>query len=120
LWEGPNGAPSKVRAIALVCSLNRSPAESSSELLARQLLTALGSHDVQGETVRIVDHDVKPGVQLDMGGGDEWPGIREKVIAADILIVATPTWMASTPVYVRGFSSDSIRNSLRKMVKAGS
>jgi multimeric flavodoxin WrbA len=85
--------PTTLRAVALVCSLNRSPTPSSSELLARQLLGALVPHDVQGETVRVVDHDVKPGVALDMGDGDAWPQLRSKVIAADIVIVATPTWM---------------------------
>lgn len=28
-----------------------------------------------------------------MGDGDAWPDIREKVLAADILVFATPTWM---------------------------
>jgi multimeric flavodoxin WrbA len=41
----------------------------------------------------VVDHDVKPGVQLDMGAGDAWPGIREQIVAADIVVLATPTWM---------------------------
>lgn len=27
-----------------------------------------------------------------MGSGDAWPSIREKVLAADILLVSTPTW----------------------------
>jgi multimeric flavodoxin WrbA len=40
-----------------------------------------------------VDHDVKPGVQTDMGEGDEWPGIRERLLAADILVLATPIWL---------------------------
>jgi hypothetical protein len=31
--------------------------------------------------VRVVDHDVKPGVQLDMGDGDAWPQIRERLDA---------------------------------------
>jgi hypothetical protein len=48
-------------ALALVCTLNPSPAESSSELIARQLLGELARHDVSGTTVRVVDHDVKPG-----------------------------------------------------------
>jgi hypothetical protein len=48
--------------------------------------------------VRVVDHDVKPGVQVDMGDGDEWPAIQEKLLAADILVFATPTWVgAPTP-----------------------
>lgn len=54
---------------------------------------ALAQHDVQGEAVRVVDHDVHPGVEKDMGNGDAWPALREKVLAADILLVATPTWM---------------------------
>lgn len=28
-----------------------------------------------------------------MGVGDQWPRIREKVLAGDILVFATPTWM---------------------------
>ena len=43
--------------------------------------------------VRAVDLDLRPGVEADMGDGDEWPGLREKVLAADILVLGTPTWM---------------------------
>jgi multimeric flavodoxin WrbA len=80
-------------ALALNCTLTPSPAESSTQLLTDQLLAALGKHGVTGESVRLVDRDVKPGVEKDMGGGDAWPGIREKMLAADILVVGTPTWM---------------------------
>lgn len=82
-----------LRALALVCSLKPSPAESSSDLIARQVLAAMAEHGVTGESIRIVDRDIKPGVEKDMGDGDEWPAIREKVLAADILLVATPTWL---------------------------
>jgi multimeric flavodoxin WrbA len=82
-----------LRALALVCSLKTSPAPSSSDLMARQVLEELGKHGVTGSVVRVVDHDVKPGVEADMGDGDEWPAIREQMIAADILLVATPTWV---------------------------
>jgi multimeric flavodoxin WrbA len=86
-------AVAALRALALVCSLNRSPAESSSELLARQVLDALAAHGVTGEAIRVADHDVRPGVALDMGDGDAWPSIRRQMLDADILILATPTWM---------------------------
>lgn len=82
-----------LRALALVCSLKPSPATSSSELMAGQVLAELGKHGVSGESVRVVDHDVRPGVQADMGDGDAWPQILEKVKAADILVFATPTWL---------------------------
>ena len=78
-------------ALALVCTLSPSPTASSSELLARQVLDELAGHGVLGETIRVVDHDVRPGVASDMGDGDEWPAIRERVIAADILVLSTPT-----------------------------
>lgn len=80
-------------ALALNCTLTPSPDASSTELLLSQVMTALASHGVTGDVVRVVDFDVRPGVQTDMGGGDEWPSIRERVLASDIVIVGTPIWM---------------------------
>lgn len=80
-------------ALVLNCTLSPSPAESSTDKLGQQVLDELAKHGVTGSEVRVVDHDVRPGVKLDMGDGDEWPSIREKVMAADILVLATPTWL---------------------------
>lgn len=80
-------------AIALVCSLSPSPAKSSSDKLARQVLKELAGLGVTSEVVRVVDHDIKPGVQTDMGDGDEWPAIRQRILAADILLLASPIWL---------------------------
>jgi multimeric flavodoxin WrbA len=80
-------------AVCLVCTLKPSPAESSSQLLGSQLMEALAEEGVDGPTFRVVDFDIKPGVEADMGDGDEWPKLREQVLAADILVLATPTWM---------------------------
>ncbi|MFZ4269035.1 flavodoxin family protein [Streptomyces arboris] len=82
-----------MRALALVCTLNPSPARSSSRHLAEQVMSEFERHGVQGEIVRIADHDVRPGVEVDMGDGDAWPAIREKMLAADILLIATPIWL---------------------------
>lgn len=84
---------SELSALALICSLKPSPAPSSTELLAGQVLAQLETHGVSGSTIRVVDHDVKPGVEGDMGDGDEWPVIRDAIRKADILVVATPTWV---------------------------
>ena len=84
---------SNLSALVLACTLKPSPAESSSVLLGQQVLDALAEHDVSGELIRVVDHDVRFGVSADEGDGDEWPAIREKMLAADILIIATPIWM---------------------------
>lgn len=61
--------------------------------MAQQVLDALAKHGVDGEHLRLVDLDVKPGVEIDMGEGDDWPAVRRRILAADILLVATPTWL---------------------------
>jgi multimeric flavodoxin WrbA len=80
-------------AVALVCTLKPSPTESSSELLAGQLLAELAKIGVPGTSLRVVDFDIRPGVETDMGGGDQWPSVRARVLAADILVLVTPAWM---------------------------
>lgn len=80
-------------AVALVCSLKASPAESSSDLIARQILDELRTHGIGGETVRVADYDVRPGVDDDMGDGDQWPQILDRIRAADVVVLATPTWV---------------------------
>jgi multimeric flavodoxin WrbA len=82
-----------LRALVLNCTLKPSPAESSSELLATELIAALAENDVSSELIRVVDHDVKFGVNTDEGNGDAWPDIRSKMLAADLLVIATPIWM---------------------------
>ncbi|NYG57229.1 multimeric flavodoxin WrbA [Nocardioides daedukensis] len=79
--------------LVLNCTLKPSPAESSSELLGSQVLSALEEHGVSGEIVRVVDHDVRFGVSTDEGDGDEWPQLRERMLAADILVIVTPIWL---------------------------
>jgi multimeric flavodoxin WrbA len=82
-----------LRALALSCTLKSSPEESSSELIAREVLAELANHDVDGEVIRVVDHDVRFGVSTDEGDGDGWPAIRAKLMDAHILVIATPIWL---------------------------
>ena len=79
-----------LRAFGLNCTLKASPAESSTERMLGLLLDALARHDVASTRSRVVDHDVKPGVSADEGKGDAWPGLRGKLLEADILVLATP------------------------------
>ena len=54
----------------------------------------LAKHDVElRETIRIADHDIKPGVSSDEGDGDAWPDIRQRILDRDILIFGTPIWL---------------------------
>ena len=82
-----------MRALALNCTLKPSPEESSTEALLSVVLEALREQDVDTESIRVVDHDVRPGVESDMGHGDEWPAIRARIVASEILVIGTPTWL---------------------------
>jgi multimeric flavodoxin WrbA len=53
----------------------------------------LEERGVETELIRVADRDVRPGISSDEGDGDEWPAIRERVLAAEILVIATPTWL---------------------------
>jgi multimeric flavodoxin WrbA len=84
-----------LKALAFNCSLKSTKTEetSSTDALLGQLVKQLGDLDVKTEVIRAVDHDIKPGTDHDMGKGDAWPALRKKMLAADILIIATPVWL---------------------------
>ncbi len=88
---------SDLRALFLSCTLKRSPEVSHTEGLASLSMDIMRAHDVTVEMVRVVDHDVPPGVYPDMTEHgwetDGWPSIQEKVMAADILVLCTPIWL---------------------------
>jgi multimeric flavodoxin WrbA len=83
----------RLSALFINCTLKPSPAESNTEALARVVIAALEADDVDCEIVRLVDLDIRPGVSSDEGDGDQWPEVHDKVLAADILVIASPTWL---------------------------
>lgn len=84
---------SELNALLINGTLKASPADSSTHVLGEQVLLALAQHGVAGDRIRAVDHHILPGVRADEGEGDEWPALRERVLSADILVFATPTWL---------------------------
>lgn len=82
-----------MRALVLNCTLKPSPATSNTEALARVLMRQLEAEGASAELVRLVDLDIRPGVRTDEGRGDAWPEIHARLARADILVMATPTWL---------------------------
>jgi multimeric flavodoxin WrbA len=82
-----------VRALLLNCTLKPTPQDSDTAQLASHVVDALRGHGVDVDVVRVVDQDVRPGVVTDMGAGDEWPRIHDLLTSAEILVVASPTWV---------------------------
>ena len=82
-----------LRALVLNCTLKPSPQESNTGALAEVVVRALRAGGAQTEMVRVADYDVRPGVSSDEGDGDQWPELHERILAAGILVIATPTWL---------------------------
>lgn len=84
----------RMRAIALNGTLKSSGGDASStDRMLQLVLSELEQEGVEGEVVRLTDHNIKPGVSSDEGEGDEWPILRSRILDADILIVGTPVWL---------------------------
>jgi len=84
-----------LRAIAINCTLKRGSGEpSSTDKMIGLIAAELRNHDVElTETIRIADRNILPGVKSDEGEGDEWPDVRRRILACDILIFGTPIWL---------------------------
>lgn len=81
--------------LALNCSLKPS-GPSNTDILLGQVLEALEARGVSGEVVRVAALDVQPGVVSDaVGPGDDWPALRERVLASDIVILGSPIWLGN-------------------------
>lgn len=85
----------KLLAQPINCTLKADAgASSSTDAMIAVLEKAFSPLDVKvAATIRIAAHNVMPGVRSDEGKGDDWPAIRTKILAADILIFGTPIWM---------------------------
>src|SRR5215217_6879212 len=83
-----------MKALTLNCTLKRWPEESNTGALASVIEEPLREHGVETDQIRLADHVIEPGVVSEpVTDADEWPAIRERILAAEILIVATPTWL---------------------------
>jgi multimeric flavodoxin WrbA len=93
----------KLKAVLLNCTLKKSPEVSNTEALMNIVIGHLKGQDVECELIRVVDYGIPFGVVSDMGDGDQWPQILDRILAADILIIGTSIWFG-------------VRNSVCQMV----
>lgn len=84
-----------MKVLVLNCTLKPSPQASNTEALANEVITELKKLGAKVTMIRVADHNVITGSKSDMGEGDAWPEILTKLLASDILIMATPTWMGT-------------------------
>ena len=88
---------SNLKVLYINCTLKKAPQKSQTGTLMDVSKTIMVNEKVQVDEIRLIDHEVPPGVYPDMTehgyGKDEWPIIFKRVMEADILIVGTPLWL---------------------------
>ena len=84
---------STLKALFLISSLKSTEEKSHTEALSEKVQTIYMNQNIESEIIRLSDYNIAYGIAPDMGDGDEWPSILEKVKAADILIIGTPLWL---------------------------
>ena len=88
---------SGLRALLVNCTLKPTGQFSHTEKLLEVCRDILAANSVPAEMIRAVDHELPPGVYPDMTEHgfprDDWPALRDKVMAADILVLGTPIWL---------------------------
>ncbi|WP_431800706.1 flavodoxin family protein [Halobacillus andaensis] len=82
-----------MKALFLNASLKKSDQPSNTEGLAQEVIDLFSKEGVDSEIVRLADYYIPYGIEKDVGDGDEWPQVFEKVKAADIVILASPVWL---------------------------
>ena len=86
--------PAPLTAAAINCSLSAKGRASSTDAMIAVLAEHFAALGVTvADPIRIAAHNVKWGVSSNQGLDDDWPKIREQILAADILIFGTPIWM---------------------------
>lgn len=80
-----------MKAIILLGTLKKDGL-SNTEVLSEFLAGVFNQQDIQCSIIKLVDYHILPGTYSNMGAGDDWPGILQQLLVADIIIFATPIW----------------------------
>ena len=88
---------SDLSALFINTTLTRSPDVSHTQLLVDASTAIMTTHGVRVDQFRAVDHPIATGVFPDMRAHgwetDAWPELFERVLRADILVIAGPIWL---------------------------
>jgi multimeric flavodoxin WrbA len=84
-------------ALFINCTLKKSPEVSNTQGLIDLSRGIMDRAGVTTSVIRAIDHDIATGVYPDMTehgwATDEWPELWQRVLAADILVIAGPLWL---------------------------
>ncbi|MEO6571769.1 MAG: flavodoxin family protein [Ilumatobacteraceae bacterium] len=86
-----------LRAVFLNCSLKHEPRSSHTMRLVQRSVGIMEALGVEVDVIHMLEHQVAFGMQKDMtehgAQRDDWPELHERIMAADVLVFATPIWL---------------------------
>ena len=86
-------AAHKLNVIALNGSLKHKPDISNTEEVVVDVIGNMGTKcEIASEIIRLSDCNLPVGLGFKQSDSDEWPGIVEKIKAANVVLFATPVW----------------------------
>ncbi|GAA4301131.1 flavodoxin family protein [Nibribacter koreensis] len=80
-----------MKAIILLGTLKKTGL-SNTEVLCEFFQKHLEAQKIECSIIKLVEHSILAGTYNDMGEGDDWPKILEQLLAADIILLASPIW----------------------------
>lgn len=104
-----------MKAVILNATLKNGDELSHTEALAREAMSIYQTEGIDVEMVRVNDYKIAYGISDDMGDGDEWPKLLNKIIDSDIVIIGTPLWLGekssiATLIIERLYGSSKLEN----------
>ena len=87
------GSDIELQVLVLNASLKHAPELSNTEEVANVVLEEMKKHgNIRSATVRLSDMNIPAGLSYRMNDDDEWPKVVAQIVAADIILFATPIW----------------------------
>lgn len=80
-----------MKAIILLGTLKKEGL-SNTEVLSEFLTGYFKKQGIDCTIIKLIEHNILSGTYSDMGEGDDWPSILKQLLAADIIVFATPIW----------------------------
>jgi len=80
-----------MKAVILLATLKKTGI-SNTEILVDFFSSFLSKQNIDFEIIKLMDHNILPGSYTHLDVEDDWPAIYDKIIAADIILFATPIW----------------------------
>jgi multimeric flavodoxin WrbA len=110
-----------LKALFLNTTLKKSPEVSNTSALIGESRKIFEKEGVETEEIRVVDYNIPYGIVARVNNDDGWPGLFEKVMRSEILVIGTAIWLGektsvASKVIERMYGSSGETNALGQYI----